>query len=91
MTGIPASNFNLKSGMRLTGTSMNIFVLGVEVGITQTERKNKKLKIAREIGDLEGETSENPKKLDIGRVVESYFNMPNDYSRSIIPTFFTYK
>ena len=43
-----------------------------------------KLRIAKETGDLEAETSEDPKKPDIGRVVESYFNLPNEYSISII-------
>ena len=40
----------------------------------------------RETGDLEAETGEEPKKPDIGRVVESYFNLPNEYSSSIILT-----
>ena len=34
---IPASNFELISGMRSTGTSMDIFVRGVGVGLTHTE------------------------------------------------------
>ena len=46
----------------------------------------KKLRIARETGDLEAETDEALKKPDIGRVVESYFNLPNEYSSSIILT-----
>ena len=46
----------------------------------------KKLRIARETGDLEAETGEEPKKPDIGRVVESYFNLPNEYSSNIILT-----
>ena len=44
------------------------------------------MRIARETGDLEAETCEDPKKPDIGRVVESYFNLPNKYSSSIILT-----
>ena len=32
------------------------------------------------------ETGEEPKKPDIGRVVESYFNLPNEYSSNIILT-----
>ena len=59
---IPASNLDLISGMRSTGTPMDIFVRGVGVG------------------DLEAETGEEHKKPDIGRVVESYFNLPNEYS-----------
>ena len=46
----------------------------------------KKLRIARETGDLEAETGEEPKKPGIGRVVESYFNLPNEYSSNIILT-----
>ena len=34
---IPASNLGLISGMRSTGTSMDIFVRGVVVGLTHTE------------------------------------------------------
>ena len=46
----------------------------------------KKLRIAREKGDLEAEIGEDPKKPDIMRVVESLFNLPNEYSSSIILT-----
>ena len=57
------------------------------VGLTHTESLLiKKLRIASETGDLEAETGEKPKKPDIGRVVESYFNLPNEYSISIILT-----
>ena len=84
---IPASNLDLISGMRSTGTSKDIFVRGVGVGLTLTENLIiKKLRIARETGDLEAETGVEPKKPDIERVVESYFNLPNEYSSSIILT-----
>ena len=84
---IPPSNLDLISGMRPTGTSMDIFVRGVGVGLTHTENLIiKKLRIARETGDLEAETCEDPKKPDTGRVVESYFNLPNEFSSSIILT-----
>ena len=85
---IPTSNLDLISGMQSTGTSIYIFVRGVGVGITHTENLLlKKLRIARETGDLEAaETGEEPKKPDIGRVVESYFNLPNEYSSNIILT-----
>ena len=84
---IPASNLDLISGMRSTGTSMDIFVRGVGVGLTHTEKKLiNKLILTRETGDLEVETGEDPKKPDIGRVAESYFNLPNEYSKSIILT-----
>ena len=57
------------------------------VGLTHTENLIiKKLRIARETGDLEAETGEEPKKPDIGRVFESYFNLPNEYSSNIILT-----
>ena len=66
---------------------MDIFVRGVGVGLTHTENLIiKKMRIARETGDLESETCEEPEKPDIGRVVESYFNLPNEYSSSIILT-----
>ena len=82
---ILASNLDLISGMRSTGTSMDIFVRGVGVGLTHTENLIiKKLRITRETGDLEAETGEEPKKPDIARVVESYFNLTNEYSSSII-------
>ena len=84
---IPASNLDLIPGMRSTGTSMDIFVRGVGLGLTHTENLIiKKLRIARETGDLEAETGEKPKKPDIGRVVESYFKLPNEYSSKIILT-----
>ena len=58
-----------------------------EWGLTHTENLLiKKLRIARETGDLEAETNQDPKKPDKGRVVESYFNLPNEYSSSIIQT-----
>ena len=84
---IPASNLDLISGMRSTATSMDIFVRGVGVGLTHTEILIiKKLRIARETGDLEAERGEEPKKPDIGRVVESYFNLQSEYSSNIILT-----
>ena len=46
----------------------------------------KKIKTASEKGDLEAETNEGPRKPDIGRVVESNCNLPNEYSSSIILT-----
>ena len=64
---------------------MDIFVRGVGVGLTHTENfLIKKLRVARDTGDLEAETGEDPKKPDIMRVVESYFSLPNEYSSSII-------
>ena len=73
--------------MRSTGTSMDIFVRGVGVRLTHTEKLLiKKPRIARETGDLEAETGEDPRKPDIGRLVGSYLNLPNEYSSSIILT-----
>ena len=84
---IPASNLDSLSGMRSTGTSMDIFVRGVGVGFTHTEKfLIKKLRIAIETGHLEAETGEDPKKPYIGRVVESYFSLQNEYSSSIFLT-----
>ena len=66
---------------------MDIFVRGVGVELTHTEKLLiKKLRIARETADLEAETGENPKNPDIGRAVESYFNLPNEYSSIITMT-----
>ena len=63
---ILASNLDLISGMRSTGTSMDISVRGVGVGLTHTEKVLiKPLKIAKETGNLEAEIGEDPKKLDI--------------------------
>ena len=61
------------------------FFRGVVVRHTYTEKLLITiLKIARGTGDLEAETDEGPKKPDIEREVESYFNLPNEYSSSII-------
>ena len=54
---IPTSNLDLISGMRSTGTSMDIFVRVVGLGLTHTEKLLiKNLRIARETGDLIAET-----------------------------------
>ena len=71
----------------IDGDVNGFFVRGVGVGLTHTENLLiKKLRIARETDDLEAETDEDPKKPDIGRVVESYFNLPSEYSNSITLT-----
>ena len=63
------------------------FYPGSGLGLTHTEKLFiQKFKIARETSYLEAETDEGPKEPDIGRVVESYFNFPNEYSSSIILT-----
>ena len=71
------------------GNSMSVMPTdqGSKEGLTHTENLIiKKLRIATETGDLEAETGEEPKKPDIGRVIESYFNLPNEYSSNIILT-----
>ena len=84
---IPASNLDLISGMQSTGTSMDFFCPR-SGDRTYPHRKLiiKKLRIARETGDLEAETGQEPNKPDLGRVVESYFILPNEYSSNIILT-----
>ena len=63
---------------------MDIFVRGVGVGLTHTENLIiKKLKSARETGELETE-GENAKKPTFGRTFESYFDLPNQYSNNTV-------
>ena len=65
------SNLDLLDLGRSTGTSMDIFVRVVGVGLTHTEKLIiKKLKSARETGELETE-GENAKKPAFGRIFES--------------------
>ena len=65
---------------------MDIFVRGMGVGLTHTENLIiKKLKSARETGELETE-GENAKQPPFGRIFESYFDLPNHYSNNIVIT-----
>ena len=65
---------------------MDIFVRGVEVGHTHTENLIiKKLKSARETGELETE-GENAKKPPFGQIFESYFDLTNHSSNNIVIT-----
>ena len=83
---VPQSNLDLLDFGRSTGTSMDIFVRGVRVGLTHTENLIiKKLKSARENGELETE-GENAKKSSFGRIFESFFDLPNHYSNNIVIT-----
>ena len=83
---VPQSNLDLLDFGRSTGTSMDIFVRVVGVGLTHTENLIiKKLKSARETGELETE-GENAKKPPFGRIFESYFDLPNHYSNNIVIT-----
>ena len=71
---VPQSKLDRLDFGRSTGTSMDIFVRGVGVGLTHTKNLMiKKLKSARETGELETE-SENAKKPPFGRKFESYFD-----------------
>ena len=83
---VPQSNLDLLDFGRSTGTSMDFFVRGVGLGLTHTENLIiKKLKSARETGELETE-GENAKKPPFGRIFESYFDLPNHYSNNIVIT-----
>ena len=84
---VPQPNLDLLDFGRSTGTSMDIFVRGVGIGLTHTENLiiKKKLKSARETGELETE-GENAKEPPFGRIFESYFDLPNHYSNNIVIT-----
>ena len=65
---------------------MDLFARGVGVGLTHTKNLIiKKLKSARETGELETE-GENAKKPAFGRFFESFFDLPNHYSSNIVVT-----
>ena len=65
---------------------MDIFVRGVGVGLTHAENLIfKKMKLAREIGEMETE-GENAEKPPFGQIFESYFDLPNHYSNNIVIT-----
>ena len=75
---VPQSNLDLHDFGQSPGTSMDIFVRGVGVGLTHTKNLiTNKLKSARETGELETE-GENAKKPP--------FELPNHYSIKIIIT-----
>ena len=68
-----------------TGTSINIFVRGVGVGLTHTENLViKKLREVRETSELEldGEEAEPT----VGRNFETKFEIPKEYSENIMKT-----
>ena len=79
---IPPDNLDPASS---TGTSINIFVRGVEVGITHTENlMMRKLREVRETNGLElGEEEAEP---TIGRNFKTKFEIPNVYSENILIT-----
>ena len=79
---IPPDNSDPASS---TGTSINIFVRGVGVGLTHTENLMiKKLREVRETSGLEldGEEAEPT----IGRNFKTKFEIPNEYSENILIT-----
>ena len=83
---VPQSNLDLLDFGRSTGTSMDIFVRAAGVGLTHTKHLIiKKLKSARETGELETE-GENAKKPPFGQNFESCFALPNHYSNNIVIT-----
>ena len=83
---VPQSNLNLLDFRRSTGTSMDIFVRGVGVGLTHTENLVIKIiKSVRETGELETE-GENAKKPPFGQIFESYFDLSNHYSNNFVIT-----
>ena len=83
---VAQSNLDLLNFGQSAGTSMDIFVRGVGLGLTHTENLIiKKLKLEREAGELETE-GENPKKPPFGQIFESYFDLPNHYSNNIVIT-----
>ena len=68
-----------------TGTSINIFVRGVGVGLTHTENLMiRKLKEVRETSELELEEEE--PEPTIGRNFKTKFEIPNEYSENIMIT-----
>ena len=79
---IPPDNSDPASS---TGTSINIFVQGVGVGLTHTKNLMiKKLKEVRETSELElGEEEAEP---TIGRSFQTKFEIPNEYSENIMIT-----
>ena len=83
---VPDSNLDLLDFRQSTGTSMDIFIRGVGVGLTHTKNLIiKKLKSARETGELETE-GENAKNSPFGQVFESYFDLPIHYSINVVVT-----
>ena len=68
-----------------TGTSINIFVRGVGVGLTHT--KNLTIKKLREVRETNGlELGEEEAEPTIGRNYKTKFEIPNEYSENILIT-----
>ena len=68
-----------------TGTSINIFVRGVGLGLTHT--KNLMIKKPREVRETNGlELGEEEAEPTIGRNFKTKFEIPNEYSENILIT-----
>ena len=79
---IPPDNLDPASS---TGTSINIFVRGVGVGITHT--KNLMIKKLREVRETNGlKLGEEEAEPTIGRNFKTKFEIPNEYSENILIT-----
>ena len=77
---IPPDNLEPASS---TGTSINIFVRGVGVGLTHT--KNLMIKKLREVRETSGlELDEEQAEPTIGRNFKTKFEIPNEYSENIL-------
>ena len=79
---IPPDNSDPASS---TGTSINIFVRGVGIGLTHTEiLMIKKLREVRETSELERDEEE--PEPTIGRNLKTKFEIPNEYSENVLIT-----
>ena len=79
---IPPDNLDRASS---TGTSINIFVRGVGVGLTHT--KNLMIKKLREVRETSGlELDEEEAEPTIRRNFKTKFEIPNEYSENILIT-----
>ena len=79
---LPADNLDSASS---TGTSINIFVRGLGVGLTHT--KSLMIKKLREVRENNGlELAEEEAEPTIGRNLKTKFEIPNEYSETIMIT-----
>ena len=79
---LPPDNLDPASS---TGTSINVFVRGVGVGLTHT--KNLMIKKLREVRETNGlELGEEEAEPTIGRIFKTKFEIPNENSENILIT-----
>ena len=79
---VPPDNLDSASS---TGTSINIFVRGVGVGLTHT--KNLMIKKLREVRETSGlELDQEEAEHTIGRYFKTKFEIPDEYSENILIT-----